>query len=104
MSEYAPDKWVIIKINSKNKYKVFASWYGGWAGSDSWRINSGISEITEDDNYYFFEGNTGSVYKCHKSGYGTTGYSQTVLDELINSQPEFSIEVMPEDTSFIGLV
>jgi hypothetical protein len=39
MSEYTPDKWVVIKINS-DKYpsihKVFACWYGGWAGSDSW--------------------------------------------------------------------
>ena len=39
MSDYTPDKWVVVKITSdKNPpiHKVFACWYGGYAGSDSW--------------------------------------------------------------------
>ena len=40
MSVYNPDKWVIVKIDADSEciYKVFACWYGGYAGSDSWRI------------------------------------------------------------------
>ena len=41
MNEYTPDKWVVIKLTNKHNamhYRVFACWYGGFAGSDSWQI------------------------------------------------------------------
>jgi hypothetical protein len=86
MSENNPDKWMIVKIvNDKNEshYRVFASWYGGYLGSDSWQMNSGISKVTEDDNYYFFEGVSGSLYTCRKGGYGASGYGYNVLSGLV---------------------
>ena len=39
---------------------------GGYGGGDSWRMNSGIKSFTEDDEYYYFKGLSGSVYKCYK--------------------------------------
>lgn len=86
MSENNPDKWMIVKIvNDKNEshYRVFASWYGGYLGSDSWQMNSGISKVTEDDNYYFFEGVSGSLYTCRKGNYGASGYGYNVLSGLV---------------------
>ena len=66
--EYTPDSWVIIEIKSEAKpfYKVLAGWSGGYGGGDSWRMNSGIKSFTEDDEYYYFKGLSGSVYKCYK--------------------------------------
>jgi hypothetical protein len=57
MSYHNPDKWVIIKITGKDPhYRVFCSWYGGYGGSDSWRMNSGITKLIEEDDYYLFIG------------------------------------------------
>jgi hypothetical protein len=62
MSDYNPDKWLVVKITGKDTppiYKVFACWYGGYLGSDSWKLNSGITKVTEEDGYFFFEGSSG---------------------------------------------
>ena len=60
----SPDKWVMIKITSGDKtyYKIFATWFGGYLDGDSWKINSGISSIDEDDDFYYFNGFSGSCY------------------------------------------
>jgi hypothetical protein len=63
-----PDKWVIIEITVENKiyHKVFASFYGGYLDEDSWKINSGINKLEENDTHYYFHGYSGSVYRCQK--------------------------------------
>jgi len=45
MSDYYPDRWVVVKIGEENLYKVFACWYGGYARGDSWKLNSGITRV-----------------------------------------------------------
>ena len=65
---YTPDKWLLIKVNGENPhYRVFASWYGGYLGSDSWRMNSGITKVTENNDSYLFEGESGSRSEEHTS-------------------------------------
>lgn len=69
MSEYEPHNWVILKIDSEEYgvyFKVLGGWSGGYLDGDSWRINSGIAKIEEEDEHYLFHGLTGSVYKCLK--------------------------------------
>jgi hypothetical protein len=87
MSEYFPDKWVVIKVTSAEVqlYRVFACWYGGWAGSDSWKINSGITKVVPIENGYSFEGHSGSAYKCSKGSYGTNSYGGSVLNNFIEA-------------------
>jgi len=108
MSDYTPDKWTIIKIVTEKQtiYKVFACWYGGYTGSDSWKINSGITKVTEVGNNYDFEGHSGSIYTCHKDCYGTNGYGRNVLNRFIEAAAktgESTIEIMPESTNFMEL-
>jgi hypothetical protein len=105
MSEYRPDKWVVVKIGEGNLYKVFACWYGGWAGSDSWKLNSGITKATLEGNVYSFEGSSGSVYDCHKNIYGTNMYGGGILDNMIEKakQNGIIIEIMPEETKWLEL-
>lgn len=71
MSNYTPDAWHIIKIAGYKDsdgpvYKVLAGWYGGYAGSDSWKLNSGITKITDQGEYYDVDGYSGSTYRCYK--------------------------------------
>jgi hypothetical protein len=108
MSEYRPDKWLVVKISGKEYptiYKVFACWYGGYAGSDSWKLNSGITKVTLEGNVFAFEGSSGSVYECHKDVYGANSYGYGVLENMVNKALEHGvrIEVLPEKTDWFKL-
>jgi hypothetical protein len=109
MSEYCPDKWLVVKIEGKEfplTYKVFGCWYGGYMGSNSWKLNSGIKAVTEgEDDYWLFEGFSGSVYKCFKGRYGMHMYGNGVLNDIINKSEEVGVgvEVMPENTNWLDL-
>ena len=101
---YNPDKWLVIKINGTDPhYRVFGSWYGGYLDGDSWRMNSGITKVSEEGEYYLFEGTSGSVYKCHKNAHGISGYGSDVLNHYIKNQPELDIQIIPEDTNLFEL-
>ena len=108
MSEYRPDKWVVVKITGVDippVHKVFACWYGGYAGSDSWKLNSGITKATLEGNVYYFEGSSGSVYECHKDIYGTNMYGHGVLHNMIDRIEEVGgkVEILPEETNWLEI-
>jgi hypothetical protein len=108
MSEYKPDKWVVVKISSDKHppvHKVFACWYGGYAGSDSWKLNSGITQATLEGYVYSFEGSSGSVYECHEDCYGTNAYGGSVLATMISNAANngITIEVLPEETNWLEI-
>jgi len=108
MSDYRPDKWVVVKITGKDTspiHKVFACWYGGWAGSDSWKLNSGITKATLKGFAYFFEGSSGSVYECQLNCYGTNMYGSGILNNMIDrvAKAGGTIEVLPEETNWLEI-
>ena len=107
MSDYSPDRWVVVKIVTPTErlYKVFASWSGGYGGSDSWKMNSGITRASLVDDRWEFDGYSGSVYSCHKESYGVSGYNGNVLQNFINKATEIDavIEIMPGDTNWSNL-
>jgi len=109
MSDYTPDRWVVVKISgyedSPPIHKVFACWFGGYAGSDSWKLNSGITKATLEGNVYSFEGSSGSVYECHKDIYGYNMYGGSVLHKMIDDAEKngITIEVLPEDTNWLEI-
>ena len=107
-NEYIPDKWVVVKIEGKEfplTYKVFACWHGGYLDGDSWKMNSGITKVTKEDNFYQFKGYSGSVYSCNKKRYGATMYGYGVLDSIIKKSKEsgVTVEIMPEDTNWLDI-
>lgn len=84
MSLYTPDAWHILKIEgykdeSEPIYKVLAGWYGGFAGSDSWKLNSGITKITDCGDHYDIDGYSGSTYRCHKATERFSGLMHNML-------------------------
>jgi len=108
MSDYHPDKWVVVKISVDNNppiHKVFACWYGGYAGSDSWKLNSGITKATLFENCFEFEGSSGSVYYCGKYMYGTNSYGLSVLEDMIKRAGKAGavIEILPEETNWLEI-
>jgi hypothetical protein len=88
-----PDKWVILKIIPNRQYKVFGSWF-----TDEWQHNSGIIKIEQTEDFYFFYGYSGSIYKCRKSSYGiATPYCTAILDDIL-AKTKGQIEIMPDGT------
>jgi hypothetical protein len=107
MSEYNPDKWVVVKIIGKDTppiHKVFACWFGGYLDGDSWKLNSGITTVKENTDYYFFDGSSGSCYACRKGMYGTNLYGQGVLNNLIDKieRAGGTCVILPEETNWTG--
>ena len=84
MSEYTPDKWVVIELDYEGvkTQKILSSWYGGWVGSDSWRLSSVITEVEELEDSYIIRNESGSVYTCFKKRYGMSFYAMTVLEDI----------------------
>lgn len=110
--ENKPDKWVVVKITTPDGgiiYKVFASWYGGYLGADSWRMNSGIIKVEDMEDHLVFSGASGSKYLCGKPEngmYGMSSYSNVILNNMIEESKEVGaiIEIMPENTDWTSLV
>ena len=108
MNEY-PDRWVIVRIKAPTHpqiYKVLAGWNGSYLNGSAWRINSGIVRATIEDDYFVFEGFSGSKYYCHKNAYGHTSLTANIAHsyggQLAKDGVEF--EVLPEQTDFLSLV
>jgi hypothetical protein len=97
MSEYTPDLWTIVRITSKDHPqidKVVGSWYGGFGGSNEWRMNSGIERIEEHEKYYDIYGYSGSVYKCYKGSQGWSAYTNMVINNMATQLEEGGLGMM----------
>jgi hypothetical protein len=106
LNKYVPDYWIVFKILSDTNevlYKVLAGWSGGYLYGNSWRINSGIVGVEEDEDFFHFKGSSGSVYSCMKDRYDLRGETVFVWAK-IKDRYEDLVEEMPEDTDWGRLI
>lgn len=100
---YVPDNWVVIKIKHyEPHYRVLAGWSGGYTQGDSWRMNSGIVRVEQDDHNFYFYGHSGSSYQCRRTAYclrKNSAYVWAQLQELHGDK----VELMPEDTDWLNV-
>lgn len=100
---WCPDNWVVIKFKGDDPhYRILAGWSGGYTGSDTWRLNSGIYECEETDSSFLFYGSSGSCYDCHKTSYGMRKNNAHVWAQLQEHRSD-KVELMPEDTDWLNL-
>ena len=101
---HTPDCWVILQLNNNKEilYKVLAGWSGSYLYGQSWQLNSGIVKVEIEDDYYLFHGYSGSIYKCHKNGYGLNNMTASILANLQKQTETVSdVEIiMLEDQDF----
>ena len=95
MREYTPDTWVVLEFTTpKTTFrKVFAGWYGGYTQGDSWKLNSGITVVTDYQHYYGFSGYSGSIYICNKNAYGMSGYMSNILASWLKDAETAGIQI-----------
>lgn len=84
MSTYHPDCWELLKITSDEGtvHKIIAGWYGGFAGSNSWKISSGIKSVIEHEHHYELHQSSGSVYMCAKGERRMSSLMMGVFDNF----------------------
>lgn len=96
-----PSRWVILRFTDGEKSldRLMMGWYGGYAGSDVWKLNSGIEEIHETEDAFIVKGYSGKVYECFKTRHGLTGLMGSVMSgwKANPSTPQFEIVKSYED-------
>lgn len=99
-----PDRWVVVKLTGPDTvlYKILAGWYGGYTGSDEWKMSSKIVDIVNNrDDSHSFSGESGSEYICYHKAYGTSGYTQSVFNRLKEGVDEnYNIEILPIEQAY----
>jgi ribosomal protein L21E len=106
MSKYSPDNWAVLKLTFADEpgfCKVLAGWSGGYAQGDSWRLNSGVTKVEKDGDYYNFHGASGSIYQCHKDSYGLRMNIAGIYQKIVNTFPE-QVTMLDETTDWTKLV
>ena len=97
---YTCDNWVVIFMNGGDPhYRLLVGTSGGYTTGDSWRMNSGITKVDEDDHYYYFYGSSGSCYKCNKEAYCLRMNNAHVWAQLQKIYGD-KVEMMDEDTNW----
>ena len=98
-----PDNWVVLKIKgTQPHYRVLAGWSGGYLDGDSWRMNSGIVRVEEDEDRFYFYGASGTCYKCGKHSYMLRMNTAAVWEEFKTRYGD-KVELMPEDTDWMKM-
>lgn len=102
MTTYTPDRWVVLEFVTPQEtlHKVFAGWYGGYLGSDSWKLNSGIIAVRKQDDCWEFDGYSGSIYRCNPKYYGISGYMHSILSRWLTQaeqRGDVTIEIIDID-------
>lgn len=85
MSNYTPDCWVIVIVESPKHGKVpklMSGWYGGYGSSDEWKLNSGIAKVVEDGDRFDVHGVSGSVNSCHKRSERASSLMLSTIDSF----------------------
>ena len=100
---YTCDNWVVIFLDGDDPhYRVWTGTSGGYLSGDSWRMNSGIVKVEEDDWHYYFHGSSGSVYQCHKDAYCFRKNNSYVWEELKERHGD-KVKLMDKNTDWMGM-
>jgi hypothetical protein len=101
MSDYTPHRWVLLEISRPDQptiQKLFGGWYGGYTQSDSWKLNSGVTNIRVEGKHYEFDGQSGSTYYCNANDYGMTSYMHQVLESWRRKLPHVNFREIALET------
>ena len=110
MADYVPDRWVLVEFQSEKigkVKKIFGGWYGGYMGSDWWKLSSGVLEnqVAGNDESFLSPQESGSTYQVYKNSYGMTGYMGSIwgnwMDALEKSEDKSTKVILMEEEDAI---
>lgn len=80
-----PDKWVILHVNDQQPFfKILSAFYGGYLGSDSWRLSSPIVKIeyNNGENKFLITTDNGTAYELCQECYGFASVSNDIYENI----------------------
>ncbi|MDA1317393.1 MAG: hypothetical protein O3B87_05235 [bacterium] len=83
-------------------YRILSGVSGGYLSGDSWRMNSGIVRVEEDEDYFYFYGASGSCYQCHKNAYCLRKNNASIWNQLQELHSD-KVELMDKDTDWLAM-
>lgn len=105
MQTYTPDAWVIIEVDSPEHgkiSKILAGWYGGFGGSNSWKISSGIVDFVQHKDYvnvvYKSLQHSGSSYVLFAGSERLTALTAGILSEYQEKLSEIGATMQVVDS------
>lgn len=103
MSVYNPDVWIVVNLTGSEvkelDVRILAGWYGGYGGSDSWKLSSGVVKIVDERTHWEFHNQSGSVYRCRKEAERFSGYTSGIFNSFAKSNtPELALEHVDFDS------
>lgn len=97
MNTETPDSWKFVKITNvetgETHDRVLCSWYGGFAGSDSWKLSSGNEEIIDRGNHLEVPQYSGTVYILYKAAERMSGLMACNLNHWQRDMTKIKMEV-----------
>ena len=92
-----PDAYRFILIDN-SLIKLFASWDGGFAISEEWKLNSGVTDIiplntTYVEYGYDVHGFSGSIYTIRKEQGHLNSYTSSVLMGIVKKLEDGGVPV-----------
>jgi hypothetical protein len=83
---HTPDVWVILEFSGtkvpKTYQRVLAGWYGGYGGSNSWKLSSGVTEIVDRGKCWEIFNDSGSIYVCVKKSERLSAMTSTIYQNM----------------------
>lgn len=64
-----PDCWILVDMlfeGGVRETKILAGWSGGYLDGDYWKLNSGVKDVEEGEDFYVVTGHSGSKYYLYK--------------------------------------
>jgi hypothetical protein len=87
-----PDGYRFILIDH-SLIKLFASWDGGFAISEEWKLNSGVTHITPTEYGYSVHGYSGSIYNIRNEQGRLNSYTHGVYRSIIKKMEDANTPV-----------
>lgn len=98
MNYETPDCWVFVKVrgpNTEGVTRILCSWYGGFAGSDYWKLSSGNVKTTDRGEFLEILQHSGTVYRLYKGSQRMSGLMSNILHNLNSREENLKLEVTP---------
>lgn len=95
---HEPDFWMVIALKKSAQdrvIRVLASWRQTYLTGEEWRASSPIRCMERKGGRVIISVESGSTYNCPYANYGTTGYAQEALEDLIDEGRREGVLIEP---------
>lgn len=98
-----PDCWKFVKVTDletgEAHDRVLCSWYGGFAGSDYWKLSSGNQEVIDRGEYLEVPQASGTVYHLYKGAERMSSLMFGIYNSLGSENTKVKLEMFDYESA-----